>query len=366
MTTAARSSTTGTPGGAEGGAHLLAAHEVLGARGRRRARRGTRSGRRRRATRPGRTRWPARGRAPGSRCPPSSARGRTPRRCPSRAAAMASSSPTSTARWRTRRPPGTVPGVGGDGRLPSRDRGDLVAGGGEAGDEDPADEAGGADHGEVHVPRQPRVVGILFLVRSHRSTGTPTIPSTGWHPDRGSATKHCARAPERPPRPADRRSPPSERPPHDPGARRRRLHRRGVAPEAVVLVLHGGRERSHDPVESRHLAVRRMLPFAGEIAKRRARAPRWPGCGTGCAAGTATAPTSSPTSTTRSGSSPTGSAPCPSCSWVTRSVGAPPCASAGAAERARASSRSRRGCPTVSRSTNSPAGRSRSCTAPAT
>jgi pimeloyl-ACP methyl ester carboxylesterase len=39
------------------------------------------------------------------------------------------------------------------------------------------------------------------------------------------------------------------------------------SPEAVVLVLHGGRERSHGPVESRHLAVRRMLPFAGQIAK---------------------------------------------------------------------------------------------------
>ena len=37
--------------------------------------------------------------------------------------------------------------------------------------------------------------------------------------------------------------------------------------EAAVLVLHGGRERSHDAVESRHLAVRRMLPFAGQIAK---------------------------------------------------------------------------------------------------
>ena len=42
----------------------------------------------------------------------------------------------------------------------------------------------------------------------------------------------------------------------------------GAAPEAVVLVLHGGRERSREPVESRHLAVRRMYPFSRDIAKR--------------------------------------------------------------------------------------------------
>lgn len=38
--------------------------------------------------------------------------------------------------------------------------------------------------------------------------------------------------------------------------------------EAVVLVLHGGRELSTDPVRARQLAVLRMLPFAGRIARR--------------------------------------------------------------------------------------------------
>ena len=42
----------------------------------------------------------------------------------------------------------------------------------------------------------------------------------------------------------------------------------GAAPSAVVLVLHGGRERSDAPVESRHLAVRRMYPFVRDVAKR--------------------------------------------------------------------------------------------------
>jgi dienelactone hydrolase len=39
-------------------------------------------------------------------------------------------------------------------------------------------------------------------------------------------------------------------------------------PEAVVLVLHGGREVSTDPVHARQLAVLRMLPFARWIARR--------------------------------------------------------------------------------------------------
>ena len=38
--------------------------------------------------------------------------------------------------------------------------------------------------------------------------------------------------------------------------------------EAVVLVLHGGRELSTDPVRARQLAVLRMLPFARRIARR--------------------------------------------------------------------------------------------------
>jgi dienelactone hydrolase len=38
--------------------------------------------------------------------------------------------------------------------------------------------------------------------------------------------------------------------------------------EAVVLVLHGGRELSSDPVQARQLAVLRMLPFARRIARR--------------------------------------------------------------------------------------------------
>jgi alpha-beta hydrolase superfamily lysophospholipase len=36
-------------------------------------------------------------------------------------------------------------------------------------------------------------------------------------------------------------------------------------PEAVVLVLHGGRETSLAPVRARQLAVLRMLPFATRI-----------------------------------------------------------------------------------------------------
>ena len=38
--------------------------------------------------------------------------------------------------------------------------------------------------------------------------------------------------------------------------------------EAVVLVLHGGRELSTDPVRARQLAVLRMVPFARRIARR--------------------------------------------------------------------------------------------------
>jgi dienelactone hydrolase len=38
--------------------------------------------------------------------------------------------------------------------------------------------------------------------------------------------------------------------------------------EAVVLVLHGGRELSTDPVRARQLAVLRMIPFARRIARR--------------------------------------------------------------------------------------------------
>jgi dienelactone hydrolase len=37
---------------------------------------------------------------------------------------------------------------------------------------------------------------------------------------------------------------------------------------AVVLVLHGGREKSDRAVEPNQLAVRRMLPFAGDVARR--------------------------------------------------------------------------------------------------
>ena len=38
--------------------------------------------------------------------------------------------------------------------------------------------------------------------------------------------------------------------------------------QAVVLVLHGGRELSTDPVRARQLAVLRMIPFARRIARR--------------------------------------------------------------------------------------------------
>ncbi|HJQ01444.1 MAG TPA: alpha/beta fold hydrolase [Jatrophihabitans sp.] len=41
-------------------------------------------------------------------------------------------------------------------------------------------------------------------------------------------------------------------------------------PEAVVLVLHGGRESSPEPVTARQLAVLRMVPFASVIARRAA------------------------------------------------------------------------------------------------
>jgi dienelactone hydrolase len=46
----------------------------------------------------------------------------------------------------------------------------------------------------------------------------------------------------------------------EPGRRR--------TPEAVVLVLHGGRELSTDPVRARQFAVLRMLPFARRVARR--------------------------------------------------------------------------------------------------
>jgi alpha-beta hydrolase superfamily lysophospholipase len=39
----------------------------------------------------------------------------------------------------------------------------------------------------------------------------------------------------------------------------------GARPEAVVLVLHGGREHSYQPVRARQLAVLRMAPFARRI-----------------------------------------------------------------------------------------------------
>jgi dienelactone hydrolase len=37
-------------------------------------------------------------------------------------------------------------------------------------------------------------------------------------------------------------------------------------PRAAVLVLHGGKARSHDPVRADHLAVRRMQPFVRTLA----------------------------------------------------------------------------------------------------
>jgi pimeloyl-ACP methyl ester carboxylesterase len=42
----------------------------------------------------------------------------------------------------------------------------------------------------------------------------------------------------------------------------------GRAPSAAVLVLHGGRERSHEAVEPQQLAVRRMAPFARDVGRR--------------------------------------------------------------------------------------------------
>lgn len=40
------------------------------------------------------------------------------------------------------------------------------------------------------------------------------------------------------------------------------------APDAVVLVLHGGRDLSADPTTARQLAVLRLVPFARRIARR--------------------------------------------------------------------------------------------------
>jgi dienelactone hydrolase len=46
------------------------------------------------------------------------------------------------------------------------------------------------------------------------------------------------------------------------------LHAGRRAPEAVVLVLHGGREASLDPVTANQLAVLRLVPFARVIRRR--------------------------------------------------------------------------------------------------
>jgi dienelactone hydrolase len=44
------------------------------------------------------------------------------------------------------------------------------------------------------------------------------------------------------------------------------LPARAVAPRAAILVLHGGKAESLDPVEARQLTVRRMQPFARDLA----------------------------------------------------------------------------------------------------
>jgi dienelactone hydrolase len=45
------------------------------------------------------------------------------------------------------------------------------------------------------------------------------------------------------------------------------LPARGRAPHAAILVLHGGRAESRAPVHAHHLAVRRMQPFARDLAR---------------------------------------------------------------------------------------------------
>jgi dienelactone hydrolase len=44
------------------------------------------------------------------------------------------------------------------------------------------------------------------------------------------------------------------------------LPERATVPRAAVLVLHGGKAKSRGPVESNQLAVRRMQPFARDLA----------------------------------------------------------------------------------------------------
>jgi pimeloyl-ACP methyl ester carboxylesterase len=45
------------------------------------------------------------------------------------------------------------------------------------------------------------------------------------------------------------------------------LPERSAAPRAAVLVLHGGKAKSRDPVDAGQLTVRRMQPFARDIAR---------------------------------------------------------------------------------------------------
>lgn len=58
-------------------------------------------------------------------------------------------------------------------------------------------------------------------------------------------------------------------PPRDPAGSTPTLRGPGVStPEALVLVLHGGREVSTEPTAARHLAVVRMLPFVRAVERR--------------------------------------------------------------------------------------------------
>ena len=141
-TTAARSSTTATSPGREGGADLLPAGEMLGLRDRLRGRRGTRCARRRPRRRLSRSPRRAGGHARGSRRRRASGRGSTPRRNRRAAARSSASSATSTARAS---PPGSSP--------PWREERDhVVACRDQRGRERPPDEATSSRDRDAHPP----------------------------------------------------------------------------------------------------------------------------------------------------------------------------------------------------------------------
>ena len=168
----------------------------------------------------------------------------------------------------------------GDGRFgrASGDGGDRVTLRREPGDEEASDESRRADHGEVHgagnrglggpVPDGP---GFRRSGNSGAPSHVPKCTSASRRIQIGSRRRTtvvstCPTPATAPHRPARRPSPMTQfaaepvldvEPPAD-----------GRAPTAAVLVLHGGRERSHEAVEPEQLAVRRMAPFARDVGQR--------------------------------------------------------------------------------------------------